>query len=279
MAPDQNQPAVPLDQRSRLLRRRVVDMLKAGGRGHLAPAFSLIEIMRVLYDDILRYDAKNPQWKQRDRCILSKGHGCMAWYVLLAEKGFFPAEELRKFCKDDGLLGGHPEVLIPGVEASTGSLGHGFSIGSGFALNAKYEKRNYRTFVIVGDGEINEGSTWEAALFCAKHQLQNLCLIIDYNKHQSYASTAEVLPLEPLADKFRSFGFGVAEVDGHDVQALQKTFSSLPHTPNKPTAVICHTIKGKGIRFTENNLQWHHKSKLSDAQFDQLYQGIESYPA
>jgi len=259
-----------LDKRSKDLRRTIIKTLAAGGRGHVGAALSLVEIFRVLYDDILRYDAKNPQWFERDRCILSKGHGCLALYIMLAEKGFFPEEELWKFCKSDGMLGGHPEIKVPGVEASTGSLGHGLSIGIGKALNAVYEKANYRTFVVVGDGECNEGSIWEAALCAGKHQLSNLTVMVDYNKHQSYGSTKEVQDLEPFADKWKAFGFGVVEVDGHDVAALQKVLSNLPQETDKPTAIICHTIKGKGIAAAENNLTWHHKSKLKEDEVESL---------
>ncbi len=253
-----------LDKRSRDLRRTVIDIFAQCGRGHVGSTFSLIEILRVLYDDILRYDPQNPKKEDRDRCILSKGHGCLALYVILSEKGFFPREELFKFCKTEGILGGHPEIKTPGVEASTGSLGHGLSIGLGMALNAKHEKATYRTFVIVGDGECNEGSIWEAAMCAAKHKLQNLTVVIDYNKHQSYSSTQEVLDLGPLADKWKAFGFSVAEVDGHDVHALKKVLSQIPLEQNKPTAIICHTIKGRGFSFVENNMKWHHKTKFSE---------------
>ena len=264
-----------LDSRSVDLRRTVIRVLQAGGRGHLGSAFSLIEILRTLYDDVLRYDSANPKWPQRDRFILSKGHGCLALYVILAEKGFFPEDELWKFCKADGILGGHPEESkIPGVEASTGSLGHGLSIGVGFAVNARYEKADYRTFVALGDGESNEGSVWEAAMYAGKHKLGSLCVMIDYNKRQSYASTFEIMDLEPFADKWRAFGFAVAEVDGHNVEELRSVLQRLPLEPDKPTAVICHTIKGKGVEFTEGNLEWHHKSKISDDDIDALLTGL-----
>ena len=253
-----------LDARSKLLRRNIVRILQSSRRGHVGAAFSLVEILRVLYDDILRYDARKPHWSSRDRCILSKGHGCLSLYAILAEKGFFPESELGKFCAFDGLLGGHPEHKTPGVEASTGSLGHGLSIGVGMALNGRYEKADYRTIVIIGDGESNEGSIWEAALTAGKHRLDKLTVIIDYNKHQSYASTSEVQDMEPFADKWRAFGFAVCEIDGHDVNTLRKTLKSLPFESSKPNAIICHTIKGKGVSFVENNLKWHHKNKVTD---------------
>ena len=264
-----------LDDRSVSLRRGVLNLLKAGMRGHLASALSLVEILRVLYDDILVYNPNNPKMLHRDRFILSKGHGCMALYVILAEKGFFPEEELQKFCKIDGILGGHPETIVPGIEASTGSLGHGLSIGIGFSLSAKYEGATHRIFVLVGDGELNEGSIWEGAMCAAKHNLNNLTLIVDNNKHQSYGPTSEVMELEPLLAKFRSFGFGAMEVDGHNVEALKNVFTTLPVDPEKPSAIICHTVKGKGIDFVENNLSWHHKSKLTEEQLEELFVGLE----
>lgn len=229
----------------------------------------------MLYDDVLRFNPTDPKWVDRDRFLLSKGHGCLPLYVILAEKGFFPEEELWKFCQSDGILGGHPEHKVPGVEASTGSLGHGLSIGVGFALNARIDRAGYGVYVVIGDGESNEGSVWEAALSASKHGLTNLNVLIDYNKHQSYASTSEVLNLEPLADKWRSFGFGVCEVDGHDVEALQSSLLGLPVERDKPSAIICHTIKGKGIDFAENNMLWHHKSGITNAEIENLMNALE----
>ncbi|MDW8308969.1 MAG: transketolase [Verrucomicrobiales bacterium] len=266
----------PLDARSRHLRRQIVRALEKGGRGHVGSAFSLVEMLRVLYDEVLRYDPKNPRWPERDRFILSKGHGCLALYVLLAEKGFFPEEELWKFCKADGILGGHPEAgKIPGVEASTGSLGHGLPIGVGMALAARMDGAPHRVFVVVSDGESNEGSLWEAALCAAKHRLSNLTVLVDYNKQQSYSTTYEVLDLEPFAEKWRAFGFAVEEVDGHSVSALRAVLARVPFDPNKPSAIICHTIKGKGVSFVENNLSWHHKNKVTPEEIRSLLAALE----
>ena len=263
-----------LDARSMELRAKMVKTMSASKRGHLGSAFSLVEILRVLYDEVLRYDAKNPTWAERDRCILSKGHGCIALYVFLADKGFFPASELDKFCLSDGILGGHPDHKVPGVEASTGSLGHGLPIGMGMAWNSRYEGTDSRTFVIIGDGESNEGSVWEAALSAGKHRLSNLTVLVDYNKHQSYASTHEVQDLEPLADKWQAFGFATTEVDGHDVDEVRSVLNRLPIEQNKPTAIICHTVKGKGIEFIENDMGWHHKSRVSDEELKSLYAAL-----
>ncbi len=267
--------SIGLDQKSKGLRRMIVNVLDLCGRGHIGAAFSLIEILRVLYDDILKYDVKNPKWRLRDRCIFSKGHGCLALYAVLCDKGFFPEEEMWNFCKPEGLLGGHPEHKIPGVEASTGSLGHGLPIGVGMALNARIDKVDYRTFVIMGDGECDEGSVWEAAMAASKHQLSGLTVIVDYNKHQSYSTTKEVLDLEPFAQKWQAFGFSVIETDGHDLADLKRAFSKLPVDSGKPTAVFCHTVKGKGISFVENNLKWHHKNKLSKEELEAMLKELE----
>lgn len=264
-----------LDQKSKSLRRTIVRVLDLCGRGHVGAAFSLIEILRVLYDDVLKVDVKNPKWPLRDRCIFSKGHGCLALYAVLCDKGFFPEEEMWNFCKSEGLLGGHPEHKIPGVEASTGSLGHGLPIGVGMALNARIDKTPYRTFVIMGDGECNEGSVWEAAMAASKHRLSNLTVIVDYNKHQSYSTTKEVLDLEPFVQKWQAFGFSVVEADGHDLADLKKVFSQLPVDLHKSTLVICHTVKGKGISFVENNLKWHHKNKLNKEELEALLKELE----
>ena len=277
MSPNSSPIEIPLDQRSRDLRKLVLRAFVAARRGHVASAFSLVEILRVLYDDVLHYDPRLPRSAQRDRCILSKGHGCLALYAILADKGFFPAGELDKFCKSDGRLGGHPERHnVPGVEASTGSLGHGLAIGVGMALHARIAKASHRVFVIVSDGESQEGSVWEAALCAAKHRLDHLVVLVDDNKQQSYGTTAEVLNVEPLADKWRSFGFAVTEVNGHSVDELRAALAHVPLAPQKPTAIICHTIKGKGIGFCEGNLAWHHKTKVSDDEVKALFAGLEA---
>ncbi len=269
-------PHTRLDKRSVELRRLVVRALDGGGRGHVGSSLSLIEIMRVLYDDILRYRADQPDWEDRDRCILSKGHGCIAQYVMLAEKGFFPHDVLDTFCRRDSILGGHPEAgKIPGVEASTGALGHGLPIGVGRTMGLRMKGSDARVFVITGDGEINEGSVWEAALSAAKHRLSNLTVMIDYNKIQSAGPTAEILDLEPLADKWRAFRFGVAEVDGHDIDALRHVLTNLPVEADKPTAIICHTVKGKGLSFAENDPGWHHKSSIKKEVITEMYDALE----
>ncbi len=266
-----------LDSRSKYLRSLALSALEGGNRGHVGSTMSLIEIFRVLYDDILKYDVADIHWELRDRCILSKGHGCIAQYVILADKGFFPIDELKTFCHYTSRLGGHPELgELPGIEASTGSLGHGLSIAVGMALALRMKKLTSRVFTILGDGEINEGSVWEAAMSASKHRLSNLIALIDYNKLQSYGPTQEVLDLEPLVDKWRSFGFAVVEVDGHDVDALKNVLLAIPVHNEKPTMIICHTVKGRGFLQAEGNVKWHHKSQLSHHDIQQLIEELKT---
>lgn len=266
--------AVGLDERSRHLRRLVIDALEGGGRGHVGSTLSLIEMLRVLYDDVLRYRPHEPDWSDRDRFILSKGHGCLALYVLLADKGFFPVEELARQCRADAMLGGHPERgHIPGVEASTGALGHGLSIGIGLALAARLKHQTHRVFVAMGDGELDEGSVWEAALCAAKHRLTGLVAMIDSNKLQSYGLKSEVQNIEPLADKWRAFGWEVEECDGHDIAALRSALGKIGR--EAPKVVICHTVKGKGLAFAEHNPSWHHKAKVLEADVLKMRAALE----
>ncbi len=262
---------IKLDKRSLYLRSLVVDCLFGGGRGHMGSAMSLIEILRALYDKVLKYNPKKPRDKNRDRLILSKGHGCLALYAILADKRFFSKKKLISASRFNSILGGHPEYgKVPGVEASTGALGHGPAIGVGMAIAAKLNKKKYKIFVLVGDGEINEGSFWESSMIASKHRLNNFHLIIDYNKIQSYGKTKEVLDLEPLRKKLESFGYRVSDVNGHDVNKLISYFRKTQTNKNKPTALICHTIKGKGFPFAENNPKWHHKNFFTDIEVKEI---------
>jgi transketolase len=266
-----NEFKIKLDKRSLYLRSLVVDCLFGGGRGHMGSAMSLIEILRVLYDNFLKYNPNKPKLINRDRLILSKGHGCLALYAILADKKFFNKKVLKSASKFESILGGHPEYgKVPGVEASTGALGHGPPIGVGMALAAKINKLKYKSFVIVGDGEINEGSFWESSMIASKHKLNNFHIIIDYNKIQSYGKTKEVLDLEPLNKKLENFGYKVSEVNGHDVGQLYKYFKKIKNNSKKPTALICHTVKGKGFPFAENNPFWHHKNFFTDKEVSDI---------
>lgn len=272
-----------LDKRSIALRKKILDVVNVARRGHIGSAFSAIEIVRVLYDDILHVNPLNPRWDLRDRFVFSKGHGCLSLYTILAQKGFFRQEDLYTFCKFGSKFGGHPQNgKVPGVEASTGSLGHGLSVALGMALalraqtqDSKLKTQNLpRVFVLLSDGECDEGSTWEAALSVGKHRLDNLLILIDYNKMQSYGKTYEVLDLEPFGSKWESFGFKVLEVNGHDVTQLKSCIKNTLKNLNGPTVIICHTIKGKGVPFIEQNPSWHHKSTITDEEMERLYREL-----
>ena len=265
-----------LDERSLYLRRLIIRAFEGGQRGHLGSSMSLVEIMRVLFDSYLNYDYLNPKWEDRDRLVFSKGHGCLALYVLLADKGFISLDDLDTFCHFNSILGGHPEYgKVPGVEASTGALGHGLPIAVGMAIASKIKNKKNKTVVVLGDGEINEGSNWEAALSASKHKLNNLIAIIDYNKLQSYGETREVLNLEPLQEKWTSFGFDVLETDGHNVVEILNSLKNFNLSNEKPKILICHTVKGKGFSFAEHNPSWHHKSKMSNEEIQLMYESLK----
>lgn len=276
MTPAASAAAIPLTPRGKELRQLMLQTMYTAGRGHLPSAFSLTEILSVLYDTILKVDPANPCWPERDRLILSKGHGCLALYAVLADRGFFPREDLETFCAFDSHLGGHPERgRTPGVEASTGSLGHGPSLGVGMALAMRLQGLSSRVFVVCGDGETDEGSVWEAMLSASKHALDTFTLIIDHNKLQSWGSLDAILPLAPYKDKWRAFGAGVAEADGHDPEAVRRVLTQLPVEKGKPSVVIMHTVKGKGIPMLENNLSWHHKTRMTEQEYHLLADSLE----
>lgn len=258
-----------------LIRKSILEMIYSAGASHIGSCFSLVDILVVLYAGILRINSDKPDDYGRDRIILSKGHAAAAMYAVLAEKGFFSKEWLRSYCKDGSKLGGHiTHHGIPGVEVSTGSLGHGLPIGCGMALSAKRDLDSYRVFVLLSDGECNEGSVWEAALFAAQHHLDNLIAIIDYNKIQSFGRTKEVLDLEPFLDKWRSFRWAVKEIDGHNHNQIQECLESVPFRDSMPSVIVAHTIKGKGVSFMENQLSWHYKSPDA-VQFAQALKELE----
>jgi len=243
------------------IRRHTIEMTRRAKASHVGSSLSTVELLAVLYQGILRIDPTNPDWPERDRFILSKGHGCASYYAVLAETGFFPVEWLETFYQDGSRLPGHAtHTYIPGIEISTGSLGHGLSVATGMALAAKRDKRSYRVFCMLSDGECDEGSVWEPVLFAAHHRLDNLVAIVDYNKIQSLGTVQEVMELEPFRAKWEAFGWAVREVDGHDLEALAETFSSLPFEAGRPSCLIAHTVKGKGVSFMENRLLWHYRS-------------------
>lgn len=245
---------------ARTIRLEALKMVHSSGASHIGSSFSMAELLAVLYGKVLRVDPEKPDWPERDRFILSKGHGCAGLYAALAEKGFFPRDWLASFYKDGGRLPGHATYGIPGIEVSTGSLGHGLAIATGMACAGRRQARSFRVFVLLSDGECDEGSTWEAAMFAGHHRLQNLLAIIDYNKIQSLGSVAEVLGLEPFAAKWRSFGWAVKEIDGHNLAQVVEALEGVPEAGNRPTCIIAHTIKGKGVSFMEGNILWHYRS-------------------
>lgn len=255
-----------LDERSLQLRRVVLRALAAADKGHVGSALSLIEIMRVLYDHVVKHDPKRPTWIDRDRVILSKGHGCLALYAILADQGYFPLEMLDTFCERNSPLGGHPErELHMGIEASTGALGHGLPFAVGMALANRRLERAVRVFVIVGDGELNEGSNWEALLTASKYQLSNLIVIVDHNSQQQCGPIAECLPLQPLRAKIEAFGADTVEIDGHNPEVLLDAFTrASSRKSGPPNVVICRTIKGKGLAAAENNAAWHYRRSLGE---------------
>ncbi len=249
------------EEAARRLRCRTLRMIQQAGSAHIGSNYSMIEILVVLYGGLLHVDPGRPKWAERDRFILSKGHACAALYAVLAERGFFPLEWLDTFYQNGSRLAGHvTHNRIPGVEVSTGSLGHGLSIGSGMALAAKQDEKKHRIFVLLSDGECDEGSTWESVMFAAHRNLDNLIAIVDYNRIQSLGSVEEVLRLEPFADKFRSFGWSVREINGHDLREIVASLTAVPFEAGRPSCVIAHTVKGKGVSFMENRLLWHYRS-------------------
>jgi transketolase len=246
---------------AREIRAHVLRMTNSGRSSHVGSALSCADILAVLYAGVLEVDPHHPDRPDRDRFIMSKGHAGAALYAVLAERGFFDTSLLAQHYRNGSFLSGHvSHVGVPGVELSTGSLGHGLPVGAGLAWRARQTGQTWRTYVLMGDGECDEGSVWEAAMFAAHHRLSNLVAIIDYNKLQSLASTEQTIGLEPFADKWRAFGWQVAEVDGHDHRALARTLA-VPRgaASEPPLCVLAHTVKGKGVSFMENQVLWHYR--------------------
>jgi transketolase len=243
------------------IRRHVLQMTHRARSSHVGSCLSIADLLAVLYRRILRVDSGQPDWSERDRFLLSKGHAAAALYAVLAERGFFPLEWLETYCQNGSRLAGHiTHQGVPGVEASTGSLGHGLPIGCGMALAGKRGKQLYRVFVMLSDGEMDEGSNWEAILFAAHHGLDNLIAILDYNKIQSFGTVKEVLDLDPLVEKWQAFRWAAREIDGHKHEEIERALMSVPFEAGRPSVIIAHTVKGKGVSFMENQLAWHYHS-------------------
>jgi len=246
---------------SKQVRHAILLMHAASGSSHIGSSLSVADILVALYLRILNITPSNLAAKNRDRLILSKGHAASALFACLAARGFIPKKTLGTYCMNGGILPGHSSFgCVSAVEITTGSLGHGLSVGAGMALAAKHDRLKHRVFVILSDGECQEGSVWEAAMFAGHHKMNNLVAIVDYNKLQAFGRIKEIMDLEPFAKKWQSFGWSTQEVDGHNFRQLLSSMNKLPFTKNKPSLIIAHTTKGKGVSFMEDQLAWHYKS-------------------
>jgi transketolase len=270
--------AVDTVELARRVRLHALRMTNLGGTSHIGSVFSMADLLAVLYGRILRVDARRPGWSERDRFVLSKGHAGAGVYAVLAERGFFDIAVLDSHGQDGSILSGHvSHKNVPGVELSTGSLGHGLPVATGMALAGRRAGKAHRVVCLLSDGECDEGSNWEAIMFASHHRLSNLVAVVDYNKIQSLASVASTLGLEPFGDKWRSFGWAVREVDGHDHAEIQATFESLPFEAERPSCVIAHTIKGKGVSFMENSVLWHYRTARGE-EYEAAKRELEAGP-
>jgi transketolase len=264
-----------LSDKAREIRKRAITMVYNANSAHLGSIMSAIDILTVLYFRIMSVNPDDPLNDKRDRFILSKGHAVAALYATLSLSGYFKEEILGEYCKDGSKLAGHSTMgCVPGVEASTGSLGHGLPMAAGMALAGKRDKKDFRVFTLMSDGECQEGSNWEAALFASHHKLDNLVAIIDYNKIQALGRTNEVLNLEPFVKKWEDFGWGVKEVDGHNLEEIEQSLLKIPFIKDKPSLLIAHTIKGKGISFLEDTLLSHYKV-LNKEEYERTIKELE----
>jgi transketolase len=256
-----NKPDVAIDDLARRIRVHCVKMTGRANASHIGSALSAADILAMLYGKFLRFDPDRPDWPERDRFILSKGHACTGLYAVLAETGYIPVNELESFYQNGSRLAGHAtHKNMPGVEISTGSLGHGLPMSTGMALAAKRDNATYKIYCMLSDGECDEGSTWEAALFAPHHKLDNLVVIVDYNKIQSLGRVEDVIDLRPLAEKWQAFGWSAREIDGHDLASLERSLADVPFEQGKPSCIIAHTVKGKGVSFMEDKLLWHYRA-------------------
>jgi transketolase len=256
------------------IRIHALRMTSKGGAAHIGSVFSCADILAVLYGAVLNVDAERPADPRRDRFILSKGHAGAGLYAVLAERGFFPTEKLQTHYQDGSDLSGHVSHRLPGVDLSTGALGHGLSVAAGMAYGGRLDHRSHRVFCLLSDGECNEGSTWEAILFAGHHRLDNIVAIVDYNRIQGIAPVSEVLDLAPFPEKWTSFGWSVRLVDGHSHSDLSKAMTELPFTPGKPSCLIAQTTKGNGVSFMEDTVLWHYRIPRG-VEFDAALEELE----
>ena len=264
-----------LKQKAFEFRKEILETVSRAGSGHPGGSLSAVEILVALYFYKMKHRPSDPRWEDRDRLIISKGHASAGVYVVLANAGYFPKEELLRYRKFGSYLQGHVHVKTPGVEFNTGSLGHGLSVANGLGLGAKMLGKSFKTYCLMGDGEIQEGSVWEAAMSASHHKLNNVCAIVDYNKVQENGLVNEIKNLEPLAKKWQDFGWNVLEIDGHDFPALIKVLDAVDAAKGKPTAIIANTIKGKGVAFMEGQAAWHGKAPNAE----QLKKALEELEA
>lgn len=246
-----------LEDKARILRKDVINMLSVAASGHPGGSLSCADIISALYFQVLRHDPKNIKWPQRDRFHLSKGHACPVLYAALAECGYFAKDELLKLRKLGALLQGHPDRRTPGIELASGSLGQGLSIGLGMSLAGRIDKLNYRVYVLLGDGELQEGNVWEAAMAASHYKCDSLCAIVDYNGFQIDGKVSEVMNIEPLVDKWKAFGWNVISIDGHNIRQILEAFDEASKVKGKPTVIIAKTVKGKGVSFMEHVADFH----------------------
>lgn len=257
---------VELEKTAATLRSRIIETSSKTGTPHLGSCLSCVDILTALYFGVLSIDPANPKAANRDRCILSKGHGAMGLFHVLAARGFYPLSDLDTYGQDGGVFAEHPPTPehLAGIEAATGSLGHGLPLGLGMAMAGRIQHHDYKVYAVLGDGECNEGSNWEAAMLASAQRVSNLCVIVDFNKWQATGRSQEVMALDPLVDKWKAFGWNALEVDGHDFQQLLGALSQFPNANGKPTAIIAHTVKGKGASFMEDDNNWHYRIPTAD---------------
>ncbi len=264
---------INLGDLAKQVRKETFELCYKSKHGHLGSAFSIVDIITALYFNFLNIDSKKPKMPTRDRFILSKGHACASLYVILQKRGFFSKKSLSTFLQDNSIFAGHTNHAVPGVEISTGSLGHGLSVGIGMAYAAKKNQVKNKTVVLMSDGECNEGSVWEGALSAGHLKLNNLIAIVDYNKLQAFGQTKDVLDLEPFDSKWQSFGWDVYQIDGHNIDEITKTLNRAGKSKDRPSIIIAHTVKGRGVSFMENKMEWHYHTPQKE-HYDQAMEEL-----
>ena len=253
-----------IEQKAKVIRRLIIKMLSKAKSGHPGGSLSATDLITCLYYEVLRHDPKNPQWPDRDRFHMSKGHCCPLWYAVLSESGYFPKKELDTLRQLGSMLQGHPDRRVPGVDAASGSLGQGLSISLGMALAGRLDKKDYRVYCLLGDGESQEGNIWEAAMAAAHFKCENLCAILDYNGFQIDGKISEIMDLEPLVDKWQVFGWYAIEIDGHNIKEILEAYEEAKTIKGKPSIIIAHTVKGKGVSFMEHVVDFHGRASTPE---------------